>query len=81
MIKKESFLAPNFASRGDYRCYLILTDNLRVIAKYASPNREGPLNTRDREYPNCSVWVIDSDYAMTREIINIETGEYLSYIM
>lgn len=77
--KKKSFLAPNFAPIGDYRCYLICDDSFRILSKQSSPTRERVLNFRDKHFPGLSVWVIDSDYAMTREIINIETGEYMEY--
>lgn len=79
MMTKKSFLAPNFAPKGDYRCYIILDDALRILSKQSSPTRESVLNYRDKRHPCSTVWVIDSDYAMTREIINVETGEYMEY--
>jgi len=39
------------------------------------------ISVRDKNYPGASIYVLDRDYAMTREIIDVETGEYEEYFM
>jgi len=78
MTKNDRHILPrNFASPG-YRSYLIFEGHqLRAAMSSIEP----PILQRDKWYPGATIWVVDRDYSITHEIINIETGEARSYLI
>lgn len=57
---------------GDKQMFRMLTTRNGALTTLSEQRQSKPNNS-------FSCWILDPDYNISHEIINIETGEYMSY--
>jgi len=68
--------------RADDRAYLFFPPgSSRPTTRILTHDVSSVRQFRDKNYPDHRIYVLDHDYSMTREIINIDTGETMEYFI